>query len=92
MNEVGLQLFTSQVNEDIEAGTELADLILNHFDLKDGDVIVVTQKVVSKSEGQVVEVADGDQESFDTLVRSESRRILRRRGTLAITETHHGFI
>jgi coenzyme F420-0:L-glutamate ligase/coenzyme F420-1:gamma-L-glutamate ligase len=92
MNRAGLQLFTSQLAEDIAVGTDLADLILDHFDLIDGDIMVVTQKVVSKAEGQVAEVADGDQETFDELVRLESRRILRRRGTLAITETHHGFI
>jgi coenzyme F420-0:L-glutamate ligase/coenzyme F420-1:gamma-L-glutamate ligase len=92
MNRAGLQLFTSQLEEDVEVGTNLADLILNHFELIDGDIMVVTQKVVSKAEGQVIEVADDDHESFDALVRSESRRILRRRGTLAITETHHGFV
>ena len=92
MNRAGLQLFTSQLEEDVEVGANLADLILDHFDLVDDDIMVVTQKVVSKAEGQVIEVADDDQESFDALVRSESRRILRRRGTLAITETHHGFI
>ena len=53
MNRAGLQLFTSQIEEDVDVGTDLADLILHHFDLNDGDIMVVTQKVVSKAEGQV---------------------------------------
>ncbi|WP_298345655.1 coenzyme F420-0:L-glutamate ligase [Ferrimicrobium sp.] len=92
MNQLRLQLFTNPLDEEIVEGTDLAALIVRDFELADGDIIVVTQKVISKAEGQVVSVDDDDQESFDALVRSESRRILRRRGTLAITETHHGFV
>jgi len=57
-----------------------------------GDVLVVTHKIVSKSEGQVVTI-DGDPEAFKrTLVESESAAIVRRRGDLIIAETKHGFI
>lgn len=55
------------------------------------DLIVVTSKVVSKSEGQVV-AFDGTDEHKVALIEQESTRILRRRGTLRITETRHGFI
>ncbi|WP_298212022.1 coenzyme F420-0:L-glutamate ligase [Ferrimicrobium sp.] len=92
MNQVGLQLFSIPLEEEIGQGADLAALIVRDFELVDGDVMVVTQKVVSKAEGRVVSVIDDDQESFDALVRSESRRVLRRRGTLSITETHHGFV
>jgi coenzyme F420-0:L-glutamate ligase/coenzyme F420-1:gamma-L-glutamate ligase len=60
--------------------------VLSHHDL-----LVVTSKVVSKSEGQVV-AHDGTEEHKVALVEQESVRVLRRRGTLRITETRHGFI
>jgi coenzyme F420-0:L-glutamate ligase / coenzyme F420-1:gamma-L-glutamate ligase len=57
-----------------------------------GDVLVVTHKVVSKAEGQVVEI-QGDPEEFKRdLVMSEAASIVRRRGDLIIAETKHGFI
>jgi coenzyme F420-0:L-glutamate ligase/coenzyme F420-1:gamma-L-glutamate ligase len=59
--------------------------------LLDGDVVVVTSKIVSKSEGRVVPVGPEDADKV-RLVESEARRVLRRRGTLRITETHHGFV
>lgn len=55
------------------------------------DLVVVTSKVVSKSEGQVV-AFDGTDEHKVALIERESVRVLRRRGTLRITETTHGFI
>lgn len=60
--------------------------------LRDGDVLVVTQKVVSKAEGRIVELDHGDDAAKAALVEGESVRILRRRGTLLITETRHGFV
>ena len=60
--------------------------------LKDGDVLVVTQKVVSKAEGRIVALDHDDVAAKTALIESESVRILRRRGTLLITETTHGFI
>ena len=58
----------------------------------DGDVLVVTQKVVSKAEGRIVPFDDTDPDAKTRLVLSESARVLRRRGDLLITETHHGFV
>jgi coenzyme F420-0:L-glutamate ligase/coenzyme F420-1:gamma-L-glutamate ligase len=60
--------------------------VLEHHDL-----VIVTSKVVSKAEGQVVSF-DGTEANKIALIESESKRILRRRGPLRITETHHGFI
>lgn len=57
-----------------------------------GDIVVVTHKIVSKAEGQVVNV-EGDEESFKkALVESEAVSIVRRRGDLIIAQTRHGFI
>jgi coenzyme F420-0:L-glutamate ligase / coenzyme F420-1:gamma-L-glutamate ligase len=60
--------------------------------LRDGDVVVVTQKIVSKAEGRLVEVDHRDPEAKVRLVEAEAVRVLRRRGELLITETSHGFV
>ncbi|MBW3594195.1 MAG: coenzyme F420-0:L-glutamate ligase [Actinobacteria bacterium] len=54
----------------------------------DGDVIVVTQKVVSKAEGRLVPANDRD-----SAIASESVRVLRRsQGGMVISQTRHGFV
>ncbi len=75
----------------------LAPLIADAADaqdtpLLDGDCLVVTQKIVSKSEGRLVEVDAADRDARRVLVESESVRVLRRRGDLIISETRHGFV
>jgi coenzyme F420-0:L-glutamate ligase/coenzyme F420-1:gamma-L-glutamate ligase len=60
--------------------------------LQDHDVLVVTQKIVSKAEGRLVEIDPDDPLSHKALVESEAVRIVRRRGDLIITETTHGFV
>ncbi|MDE0134223.1 MAG: coenzyme F420-0:L-glutamate ligase [Acidimicrobiaceae bacterium] len=60
--------------------------------LQDGDVLVVTQKIVSKAEGAMEQIDPDDPLSHKPLVERESVRILRRRGDLIISETKHGFI
>jgi coenzyme F420-0:L-glutamate ligase/coenzyme F420-1:gamma-L-glutamate ligase len=60
--------------------------------LRDGDVVIVTQQVVSKAEGQIVQIDVDDPMAKIALVEQESVRVLRRRGELRITETRHGFI
>jgi len=55
-------------------------------------VVVVTQKVVSKAEGRVVDLDAGDPAARRRLVEGEAVRVLRRRGELLITETVHGFV
>jgi coenzyme F420-0:L-glutamate ligase/coenzyme F420-1:gamma-L-glutamate ligase len=61
-------------------------------ELRPGDVLVVTQKVVSKAEGRLVAIDPGDPGAKAALVEQESVRIVRRRGDLIISETRHGFI
>lgn len=57
-----------------------------------GDVLVVTQKIVSKAEGRLVPLADDDPAARLALIERESVRVLRRRGDLVISETHHGLV
>jgi coenzyme F420-0:L-glutamate ligase/coenzyme F420-1:gamma-L-glutamate ligase len=82
---------------EITEGDELAETIADaataqDTPLHDGDCIVVTQKVVSKAEGRVVELDNDDLEARRLLIESESVRIVRRRGDLVISETRHGFV
>jgi coenzyme F420-0:L-glutamate ligase / coenzyme F420-1:gamma-L-glutamate ligase len=75
---------------EVHPGDELAALIAGATELVDGDVVVVTQKVVSKAEGRLVPV-DGE-DGRRELVEQESVRVLRRRDELVISETAHGFV
>ena len=80
---------------EIEPGDDLASIIAEATqqtgnDLQDGDVLVVTQKVVSKAEDRLVDV--DPEVGHKPLVERESVRILRRRGDLIISETEHGFV
>jgi coenzyme F420-0:L-glutamate ligase/coenzyme F420-1:gamma-L-glutamate ligase len=77
---------------EIRPGDRLASLIAERSTLVDGDVVVVTQKVVSKAEGRLVPVDPDDAQSHKVLVHDEAVRILRRRGELVMTETRHGFV
>ncbi len=78
---------------EVRPGDVVADLIAAVADLHDGDVVVVTQKIVSKAEGRLVEVdpALGAQ-AHRAVVERESVRVLRRRGDLVVSETAHGFV
>lgn len=72
--------------------TDMLAEALTPLSPRPGDIVVVTHKIVSKAEGQVVNV-EGDEESFKkALVESEAVSIVRRRGDLIIAQTRHGFI
>lgn len=74
-----------------DLGVALLDAITEADEsVVDGDVVVVTHKVVSKAEGRLFAVPDDA--SYRRLVESEADTIVRRRGDLVITKTRHGFI
>lgn len=79
---------------EVRSGDVIAELIAGATELATGDVVVVTQKIVSKAEGRVVAVDESHRGagSHRELVEQESVRILRRRGDLVVSETQHGFI
>jgi coenzyme F420-0:L-glutamate ligase / coenzyme F420-1:gamma-L-glutamate ligase len=89
---------------EIQEGDDLAALVAAAVALEDGDVVVLAQKVVSKSEGRVVRLADvepseqareiaGDEDPrrIEVILR-EAARVVRVRPPLVIAETSHGFI
>ena len=74
---------------EIRAGDDLAGVLaprLEALGVRSGDVVAVTQKVVSKSEGRVVPAGGLD------WVAAESRRLVAHRGDLVIAETRHGLV
>ena len=88
----------------MQEGDDLGALIAAAVEVKDADVVVVAQKVVSKAEGRVVRLADvepsplarelaeeHDPRQVETVLR-ESARIVRSRGGFVIAETRHGFV
>ncbi|NNF53301.1 MAG: coenzyme F420-0:L-glutamate ligase [Acidimicrobiales bacterium] len=81
---------------EVKAGDDLAGLIIDactaEFPLEAGDVLIVSQKVVSKAENRLVHVDPDDPLSHKPLVLAEAKRVLRRRGDLIITETAHGYV
>ena len=106
-----LQVFGVPGLPEIVPGSDLAAMILTAAaeagtPLADGDVVVVTSKIVSKAEGRLVELADVEPSPFalewsrtwdkdpavTELVLRESKRIVRQLGPILITETQHGFV
>ena len=91
---------------EVREGDKVGALIAERMELRDGDVVVISQKVVSKAEGMVRrlsevepserarELADGlgKEAELVELVLSESREVLRAERSVLITETHHGFV
>jgi coenzyme F420-0:L-glutamate ligase / coenzyme F420-1:gamma-L-glutamate ligase len=74
----------------VRPGDDLAALLeepLRALGARGGDVVVVTQKIVSKAEGRVV--ADDDRGAW---VERETERVVARRGDLTIAATRHGFV
>jgi coenzyme F420-0:L-glutamate ligase/coenzyme F420-1:gamma-L-glutamate ligase len=89
---------------ELREGDDLARLVVERAELQDRDVLVVAQKAISKIEGRIVRLgdvepsaraielaSDGDPRRIEVILR-EAKRVVRSRGSLIITETHHGFI
>jgi coenzyme F420-0:L-glutamate ligase/coenzyme F420-1:gamma-L-glutamate ligase len=72
---------------EIAAGVDLAALIAAAApDLRDGDIVVVTSKVVSKAEGRVASIPR------DQAVEAETARVVARRGATTIAQTRQGLV
>jgi coenzyme F420-0:L-glutamate ligase/coenzyme F420-1:gamma-L-glutamate ligase len=92
-----LTVFAVEGIGEIIPGTDVAAAIGDAIEastreLKDGDVLVVTHKIVSKAEGRIVDLSDDGPDSHRHLVEQEAVSVIRRRGELVIAQTRHGFI
>lgn len=90
----------------VDDGADLAGIIAGKIALRDSDILVVSQKIVSKQEGRTVSLdtvapsllAQGIASQYQKdpriveLVLSESKRIVRMGHGVLIVETHHGFV
>ena len=102
----GFSVFPVTGIPELVEGDDLATLILERVGLEDGDVVVVAQKAISKTEGRIIrldgiepsegaiEIAgtDGDAARRIEVILREAKRIVRVRPPLVICETEHGFI
>jgi len=91
---------------EVSEGMRVGELIAERVDLQEGDVVVISQKIVSKAEGQVRRLPEvvpsqraqemgkelGKEAALVELILSESRAVLRAERGILITETHHGFV
>jgi len=91
---------------EVSEGMRIGELIAGATELADGDVLVVSQKVVSKAEGRVRALSSaipgaearrlaavlGKEPALVELILEESREVLRAEGGVLIVETRHGFV
>jgi coenzyme F420-0:L-glutamate ligase/coenzyme F420-1:gamma-L-glutamate ligase len=84
-----LEVWAPDGMPEVAAGDDLAALVAGATaatPLADGDVVVVTSKVVSKAEGRVLAM------DRDEAVTAETVRVVARRGPTRVVETRHGFV
>jgi len=106
-----VRLISIRVAGDIRPGDSVAEILLaalhrSQLRLQSGDILVVKHKIISKSEGRLVDLAtiepspdslawakqyDLDPRVIELALR-ESRAIIRRKNGVLITETQHGFL
>jgi coenzyme F420-0:L-glutamate ligase / coenzyme F420-1:gamma-L-glutamate ligase len=91
---------------EVSEGMAIGELIATRAQLADGDVIVVSQKILSKAEGRIRRLSSvlpgsearrlaavlGKEPAFVELVLEESREVLRAERGVLIVETRHGFV
>ena len=96
-----------EIHPGMNLGECLRDALLRSaLELQRHDILAVTQKIVSKAEGRIVDLREVTPSAYSVslarrmskdprlveVVLRESRRIVRMRGEVLICETHHGFI
>ncbi len=106
---MSLQIIPVHISKDIVTGDDLIELLLatrTGRGLKEGDILVFTQKIISKQEGRKVNLlkikptllATGIASAFAKdpriiqLILDETKRIIRMKNGIIISETHHGLV
>ena len=101
-----LEIIPIKIQEVIANDVNLVPLILESSEINDGDILVFSQKIVSKNEGRILSLssvnpsllANGIASSYGKdprlveLILSESKRIVRMENGIIIVETKHGFV
>ena len=105
---MGLEIIPIHIKREIFRDEKLVDLLVSSTKEKfqDGDILVISQKIISKQEGRVVNLSEvipsnlaigiGAEYNKDPklveAILSESKRIVRMENEIIIVETNHGFI
>jgi coenzyme F420-0:L-glutamate ligase/coenzyme F420-1:gamma-L-glutamate ligase len=101
-----LEIIPVKIEEEIEPNTDIIDLILESTVINDYDILIFSQKIISKNEGRIVDLssvnpsllASGIASSYGKdprlveLILSESKRIVRMQDSVIIVESNHGFV
>jgi len=101
-----LQIIPLYIEKEIEPSDDISELISNSFEICDGDILVIAQKIISKQEGRIVDLSTitpsllsegiGSQYQKDPriieLILSETKRIVRMKNGIIIVETNSGVI
>jgi coenzyme F420-0:L-glutamate ligase/coenzyme F420-1:gamma-L-glutamate ligase len=106
---MSLEIIPVKIDKEIEQNDDISELILSSTskpEIKDNDILIVTQKIISKQEGRVVQLCSitptllatgiGSEYGKDPRVvqkiLDESKRIVRLNDGVIISETIHGFV
>ena len=101
-----LEIIPVKIEEEIEPNTNIIDLVLKSTVINDYDILIFSQKIISKNEGRIVDLssvnpsllASGIASSYGKdprlveLILSESKRIVRMQDSVIIVESNHGFV
>ena len=101
-----LEIIPIKIQKEIGIDDNFVDLILESSEINDGDILVFSQKIVSKNEGRMLSLssvnpsllANGIASSYGKdprlieLILSESERIVRMENGIIIVKTKHGFV
>ena len=101
-----LEIIPIKIQKEIGIDDNFVDLILESSEINDGDILVFSQKIVSKNEGRILSLssvnpsllANGIASSYGKdprlveLILSESERIVRMENGIIIVKTKHGFV
>ena len=101
-----MQIIPLYLNKEIESSDDISELILMSSELKENDILVIAQKIISKQEGKMIDLStvnpsllsEGLSAQYQKdsriveLILSESKRIIRMEKGILVVETKNGFI
>ncbi|MHB8546609.1 MAG: coenzyme F420-0:L-glutamate ligase [Nitrosotalea sp.] len=106
---MSMQIIPVKMPHDVESGDDLVEILLKTKagrELKEGDILVFTQKIISKQEGQKIDLAKirptllaiGIASAYKKdprivqLILDETKRIIRMKNGIIISQTRHGLV
>ena len=101
-----MQLIPIHIEKEIDSSDDISEIISQSVEIKDGDILVIAQKIISKQEDRIIDLsgvspsllAEGIASQYHKdpriveLILSESKRIVRMKNEIIIVQTNSGFI